>query len=74
MAKEKCDKNCATCSSDNRSFCAVQMAMANQELILALTQKIDNMVETDNTLLLPIANDNVEPTDPGTATINSVGV
>lgn len=69
MAKEKCDKNCATCSNDNRSFCAVQMAMANQELIIALTAKIDRLTEADGQILLsPIPN--TEPTDSGTATIN----
>lgn len=68
MAKEKCDRDCATCGAENRSFCAVQMAMANQELLLAMSAKIDALAEKNNAELIPpvIA----EPTDSGTATIN----
>lgn len=68
MAKEKCDRDCATCGAENRSFCAVQMAMANQELLLAMSAKIDALAERNNAELIPpvIA----EPTDSGAATIN----
>lgn len=68
MAKDKCDRNCATCGAENRSFCAVQMAMANQEILLALSAKIDALSVKNNTELIPpvIA----EPTDSGAATIN----
>lgn len=68
MAKEKCDRDCATCGAENRSFCAVQMAMANQELLLAMSAKIDALAEKNNAELIPpvIA----EPTDSGAATIN----
>lgn len=41
MAKDKCDRNCATCGAENRSFCAVQMAMANQEILMAMSAKLD---------------------------------
>ena len=73
MAKEKCDKNCATCSNDNRSFCAVQMAMANQEILISLTRKIETIFESNKQteLVTPIYNKDIpEPTDSGTATIN----
>lgn len=68
MAKDKCDRNCATCGAENRSFCAVQMAMANQELLLALSAKLDALTANHNAELIPpvIA----EPTDSGAATIN----
>lgn len=68
MAKDKCDRNCATCGAENRSFCAVQMAMANQEMLMALTAKIDALAVTGKTeLISPIIS---EPTVPGTETIN----
>lgn len=68
MAKDKCDRNCATCGAENRSFCAVQMAIANQEILLALSAKIDALSSNRNAELIPpvIA----EPTDSGAATIN----
>lgn len=68
MAKDKCDRNCATCGAENRSFCAVQMAMANQELLLAMSAKIDALAARNDIELIPpvIA----EPTDSGAATIN----
>lgn len=68
MAKEKCDRNCATCGAENRSYCAVQMAMANQELLLALAAKIDAITIQGNTeLISPLIS---EPTAPGAETIN----
>lgn len=68
MAKDKCDRNCATCGTENRSFCAVQMAMANQEILLAVSAKLDALTVNNNADLIPpvIA----EPTDSGAATIN----
>ncbi len=68
MAKDKCDRNCATCGAENRSFCAVQMAMANQEILMAMSVKLDALVEKNNADLIPPAI--AEPTDSGAATIN----
>lgn len=67
MAKDKCDRNCATCGAENRSFCAVQMAMANQELLMAMSAKLDALAANNNAELIPpvIA----EPTVPGAETI-----
>lgn len=67
MAKDKCDRNCATCNAENRSFCAVQMAMANQEILMAVAAKLDALTAKNNAELIPpvIA----EPTDSGAATI-----
>lgn len=67
--KDKCDKNCATCTTDNRSFCAVQLALANQELLLSLINNRDNAV-----LLCPEYIQKSEPTDSGADTqIPTVG-
>jgi hypothetical protein len=41
--KETCDKNCATCALDNRSYCAVQIALANQSLILQLAESVSSL-------------------------------
>lgn len=78
MAKEKCDRNCATCGAENRSFCAVQMAMANQEILLALTKQVSDLTtafakstKKETELIPPVcATDNSEPTDSGAETIN----
>lgn len=77
MAKEKCDRNCATCGAENRSFCAVQMAMANQEILLALTRQVGELAALAKStkdvaeLIPPVcATDLSGPTDPGTETIN----
>ena len=73
MAKDKCDRNCSTCSVENRSFCAVQMAIANQELLMSLTKKLDDIVAQNRRedLINPACNHiNTEPTNPGT--VNSI--
>ena len=51
--KEKCDRNCATCGVDNRSYCAVQMAMANQEILIKLHEKVDALVGTSGAPIQP---------------------
>lgn len=69
MAKEKCDRNCATCNAENRSFCAVQMAMANQEILLSLSKTINELAEmskSNTQLISPV--DISEPTDLGAET------
>ncbi len=38
--KEQCDKNCATCPMDNRTYCAVQIALATQSLVLQQSEAI----------------------------------
>lgn len=73
MAKDKCDRNCATCGAENRSFCAVQMAMANQEILMALLQEVRDMKSNNTTLIAPqftpTPGETAEPTDSGAATI-----
>lgn len=72
MAKDKCDRNCATCGAENRSFCAVQMAMANQEILMSLTKQVGELAELakstkkETELIPPVcATDISEPTDSG---------
>ena len=75
MAKEKCDRDCSTCGNDNRSFCAVQMAMANQEILMAIVEETRKMKGGSEVILtpsplMPSEEENTEPTDSGTGTIN----
>lgn len=74
MAKDKCDRNCATCGAENRSFCAVQMAMANQEILMTLLQEVREMKSSSGELIVPqftpSPEETAEPTDSGAATIN----
>lgn len=74
MAKEKCDRDCSTCNAENRSFCAVQMAIANQEILLTLVKKVDDLSERKETmaeLIPPVCKKGIsEPTGPGAETIN----
>lgn len=74
MAKDKCDRDCSTCGNDNRSFCAVQMAMANQEILLALVKEVRELAVRQNAeteLIQPVCNIGIsEPTDSGAETIN----
>lgn len=68
MAKQNCDKDCMTCALEQRSYCAVKMSIANQEMLMALTAKIDALAVTGKTeLISPIIS---EPTVPGAETIN----
>lgn len=70
MAKDKCDRNCSSCTIDNRTFCAVQMAIANQEMIMAIQKRVEEMNERQmkkEELIHPAYNGIAEPTDSGTA-------
>ena len=42
--KEKCDRNGATCGMDNRIYCSIQMSMANQEILMKLTERVDMLI------------------------------
>lgn len=72
MAKEKCDRNCATCGAENRSYCAVQMAIANQELLMSISNTVNELVARSNShaQLIPPAATISEPTVSGAETIN----
>lgn len=72
MAKEQCDRNCATCGAENRSYCAVQMAIANQELLMSISNTVNELAAISNsqTQLIPPAATISEPTVPGAETIN----
>lgn len=74
MAKDKCDRNCATCGAENRSYCAVQTALANQEILMTLLQEIHDMKSKSGELIAPqftpSPKETAEPTDSGAVTIN----
>lgn len=75
MAKQNCDKNCLTCGQEQRSYCAVQMANANQELIMSLLQEVREMKSSGANLIVPHlvpvqTEEETEPTDSGAVTIN----
>lgn len=74
MAKQNCDKNCLTCGQEQRSYCAVQMANANQELLMSLLQEVREMKSCGANLIAPQftpdTEKETEPTDSGAVTIN----
>ena len=45
MAKEGCDKNCATCDIGNRAYCAVQLGLKNQELLMNMQTIISGLIQ-----------------------------
>lgn len=59
--KEKCDKNCATCSMDNRSYCAIQISIANQEMLMQLHENLSVLTGKSASIIQPtISNDGIE--------------
>lgn len=58
--KEKCDRNCATCGMDNRSYCAVQMAITNQEILMSLVEKMATLVGGQSSPIPPIIGEDNE--------------
>lgn len=74
MAKQNCDKNCLTCGQEQRSYCAVQMAKANQELLMSLLQEVREMKDSGANLIAPqfspVREEETEPTDSGAVAIN----
>lgn len=44
MAKTGCDKNCSTCDIGNRAFCAVQLGLKNQELLLNVQNTVQALI------------------------------
>lgn len=71
MAKEGCDKNCATCDLTNRTYCAVQIGLKNQEILLkqqaiitGLLQVLSPLLSTsDAPITSPSMGDEVPPLD-----------
>lgn len=67
MAKTGCDKDCSTCALDNRMFCAVQLGLKNQELILqqgAIISKQQEMISSLVQLLSPLLSQAAAPIPP----------
>lgn len=74
MSKTKCDNDCASCGIDNRTFCAVQMARANQELILSLAKRFDECQQVIGLLsgqLAPMLPTSDIPLSPSSGTLES---
>lgn len=73
MEKDRCDRNCATCGAENRSFCAVQMAIASQEILMTILQEVRDMKSSHGDLItpqfIPSPKEIAEPTDSGAAEI-----
>lgn len=44
MSKTGCDKNCSTCDIGNRAFCAVQLGLKNQELLLNMQNTVQALI------------------------------
>lgn len=53
MAKEGCDKNCATCDIGNRAYCAVQLGLKNQELLMNMQTIISGLIQVLTPILTP---------------------
>ena len=67
MAKTGCDKDCSTCDMNNRTFCAVQLSLANQELIMQQGNIIAQQQEMINSLvkiLSPLLSQDTAPISP----------
>lgn len=64
MAKQGCDKDCSTCDMNNRTFCAVQLGLKNQEIILKQQEVITSLVGILSPLF-PQAAAPIAPSIPG---------
>lgn len=67
MAKTGCDKNCSTCDINNRTFCAVQLGLKNQELIVQQGEIIaqqQEMIGSLVNLLSPLFSQGAAPITP----------
>lgn len=40
MKEKGCDRNCATCSVENRSYCAAQLGLRNQESLARVEESL----------------------------------
>lgn len=52
--KDSCDKNCATCPLDNRTYCAVQIALANQALLMQHTEALADLTSRMTVTAAPL--------------------
>lgn len=67
MAKTGCDKDCSTCDMGNRTFCAVQLGLKNQELIVrqgAIISRQQEMIGSLVQLLSPLLAQDAAPIPP----------
>lgn len=40
MKENGCDRNCATCTPENRSYCAAQLGLRNQETLAKVNESL----------------------------------
>lgn len=67
MAKNGCDKDCSTCDIGNRTFCAVQLGLKNQELIVqqgAVIAQQQEMIGSLVQILSPLLSQSAAPITP----------
>ena len=50
-AKKGCDRDCSTCSRENQSYCAVQIALRNQDSIAQAIEAIKTIASVLVTIL-----------------------
>lgn len=65
--KTGCDRDCSTCDVGNRSFCAVQLSLKNQELLIEQQSTIAQQQEIIKSLvevLTPILSPSASLTSP----------
>lgn len=70
-AKKGCDRNCSTCSRENQSYCAVQIALRNQD---SIAQVIEGMKTVASVLqqMLPSQDPLISPNPGGESTAPEV--
>lgn len=44
MKEKGCDRNCATCTPENRSYCAAQLGLRNQESLAKVEESLTIIV------------------------------
>ena len=66
-----CDRNCSTCSRENQSYCAVQIALRNQD---SIAQVIEGMKTVASVLqqMLPSQDPLISPNPGGESTAPEV--
>lgn len=72
--KNGCDKDCSTCDVGNRAFCAVQLGLKNQELLIQQSATIAQQQEIIKTLvsvLTPVLSSSTSLIKPAETTDDS---
>lgn len=70
-AKKGCDRNCSTCSRENQSYCAVQIALRNQDSIAQVIEGIKTIASVLQQML-PSQDPLISPNPGGESTAPEV--